>query len=143
MKRKKPMKVSFSQKEIQRAVLAYAAAQGINLQGKDVTVEFTATRSRETGIIADLTIIDNGDEADLIPAATLVNDEPQVTEVTDKAVQSANLFAASPAAAVDTKPEVVEADTLAATVEADQPAEVQVEQVEEAKAESTAASLFG
>ena len=49
------MKVSLKQPEIIAALTLYLAHQGINVQGKDVTVDFTAGR-KESGLSAEVNI---------------------------------------------------------------------------------------
>lgn len=57
------MQIHLKQVEIEVALKAFIASKGISLQGKLVTVEFTAGR-KETGISAELTI-----EDDIVPPA--------------------------------------------------------------------------
>lgn len=59
------MQIQIKQSEIEAAIRQWVSTQGFNLAGKDVTTNFTATRSRETGIIADLVIEDAS-----VPACT-------------------------------------------------------------------------
>ena len=51
------MIINLKQTEIELALRAYVAAQGINLAGKDLTIAFTAGR-RESGISAEISIDD-------------------------------------------------------------------------------------
>jgi hypothetical protein len=49
------MKIQLRQLDIEAAIKLYITAQGINLQGKTVTMDFTAGR-KQTGLIADVDI---------------------------------------------------------------------------------------
>lgn len=154
MKRKRKVIITLNQKEIEQAVRQYITDQGINLTGKSVSVNFTATRSRETGIVAELSLQEPGD--------TSVQARPQAEDTTlaPSAVAAANealgnapvaetkvaTLAAVEAAPV-VEPDVVEepaAETKeepnVATAVADPVAEL-TEKVAEAKVATT--SLFG
>ena len=67
------MQIQLRQKDIEAALRMYIAAQGIVVAGKDVTIDFTVKR-KQGGIIADVTIEDNGD----IPGFT--DSEPEGDE---------------------------------------------------------------
>lgn len=51
------MIINLKQTEIEQALRAYVASQGISLHGKDLTISFTAGR-RESGISAEISIDD-------------------------------------------------------------------------------------
>ena len=51
------MIINLKQPEIEQALRAYVAAQGISLVGKDLSIAFTAGR-RESGISAEISIDD-------------------------------------------------------------------------------------
>ena len=100
------MQVSLKQNEIEAALKGYISQQGINVNGKQITIVFTAGR-KASGITADLTIDDIelpicSDEvaADLqfvqIPAEFLKrDDEPAVQatpETTTEEVKTTSLF---------------------------------------------------
>ena len=51
------MIINLKQNEIEQALRAYVAAQGISLSGKELTIAFTAGR-RESGISAEISIDD-------------------------------------------------------------------------------------
>lgn len=58
------MRINIKQTEIIAAITAYIASQGINLAGKNVTIEFTAGR-KEGGLTADIDIEDVAQVPDL------------------------------------------------------------------------------
>lgn len=51
------MKIQLTQSEIETAVREYVASQGIKVEGKNLTVDFSMTRG-EAGLLADLVIED-------------------------------------------------------------------------------------
>jgi hypothetical protein len=76
------MQIQLKQSEIVAAIKMFVSQQGINLQGKDVAITFTAGR-KESGISADMVIDDIdlpdfGDDEDPVarPAALKVVDKP-------------------------------------------------------------------
>lgn len=78
------MKIQIRQPEIQAALKDYIAKQGINLQGKDFTVEFTSGR-KGTGLIADIDISESTASFEVVSipvvSETEVQATPSLTEV--------------------------------------------------------------
>lgn len=103
------MQIQLRQPEIKDALKQYITKQGINLQGKVVSIDFTAGR-KETGLSADISIEDAGD----IPG---LDDTPEaVVGVNDTA-------APKPALVVVTSPKVeAQSDTPAPPTVDDTPA---------------------
>lgn len=62
------MLIKLRQTEIEEALQQYIASQGINLTGKHVKIDFTASRSAD-GLTADVDITNSGQPA--IPAGTV------------------------------------------------------------------------
>jgi hypothetical protein len=60
------MQIQFRQGEIVEALKQYITKQGINLQGKQVEISFTAGR-KESGLSADVSIEEMNDLPDLAP----------------------------------------------------------------------------
>ena len=56
------MQISLKQREIENAIKAYVQAQGLNLTGKEVTIDFTAGRG-QAGLTADVNIEEAGTAA--------------------------------------------------------------------------------
>jgi hypothetical protein len=101
------MQIQLKQTEIIAALKMFVSQQGINLQGKDVAITFTAGR-KESGISADMVIDDidlpdfGGDEEPVAkPALKVVEKEPVILD--DVAVPVAapvlDKMAADPASA--------------------------------------------
>jgi hypothetical protein len=72
------MQVTLKQAELVVAVRQYIQQRGFSLQGMDVDVKFSATRSADTGIVAMIDI----DEADLPPMVGSQAPELQVVKPT-------------------------------------------------------------
>ena len=95
------MQIIIKQTEIEVAVKNYIAGLGINLNGKDVEVSFTAGRG-EVGLSASLDIVEAGSSAMPAPALTPVKNaqeapaEAKVTSPTQKPVQVARTPVAEP-----------------------------------------------
>lgn len=104
------MLIIIKQSEIEVAVKNYIAGLGINLNGKDVEVSFTAGRG-EVGLSASLDIIEAGSSAMPAPTLTPVKNaqeapaEAKVTPPIQKPVQVARTPVAEP---VPTTPAPVE-----------------------------------
>lgn len=104
------MLIIIKQIEIEVAVKNYIAGLGINLNGKDVEVSFTAGRG-EVGLSASLDIMEAGSSAMPAPTLTPVKNaqeapaEAKVTPPTQKPVQVARTPEAEP---VPTTPAPVE-----------------------------------
>lgn len=64
------MQITLKQRNIETALKQYIVAQGINLDGKKVSVEFTAGR-KESGIIAEIDIEDSTDELTPVTLGTV------------------------------------------------------------------------
>lgn len=85
------MKINFKQAEIVAALKQYVSQQGINLEGKDVTIDFTAGRG-QTGISADISIENAPAQAIAVaaidkakaPAMPAVKDGPAAPAAADK-----------------------------------------------------------
>lgn len=72
------MQITLKQRNIEAALKQYIVAQGINLDGKKVSVEFTAGR-KESGITAEIDIEDGTDELTPVTLGTvtqLASSEP-------------------------------------------------------------------
>lgn len=72
------MQITLKQRNIEAALKQYIVAQGINLDGKKVSVEFTAGR-KESGITAEIDIEDGTDELTTVTLGTvtqLASSEP-------------------------------------------------------------------
>ena len=52
------MQIQLKQAEITEALKQYIAKQGINLTGKEVTIDFTAGHRSKSGLTADISIED-------------------------------------------------------------------------------------
>lgn len=142
------MQIIIKQIEIEVAVKNYIAGLGINLNGKDVEVSFTAGRG-EVGLSASLDIVEAGSSAMPAPALTPVKNaqeapaEAKVTAPTQKPVQVPRTPVAGP---VPTTPAPVEAETAPAEAEAEMVVEVPAaEDANEAEAQPVkkVSSLFG
>lgn len=135
------MQIIIKQIEIEVAVKNYIAGLGINLNGKDVEVSFTAGRG-EVGLSASLDIVEAGSSAMPAPALTPVKNaqeaptEAKVTTPTQKPVQVARTPVAEP---VPTTPAPVEAE---AEVVVEVPAAEDVNKMEAQPAKKVS-SLFG
>lgn len=135
------MQIIIKQIEIEVAVKNYIAGLGINLNGKDVEVSFTAGRG-EVGLSASLDIVEAGSSAMPAPALTPVKNaqeaptEAKVTTPTQKPVQVARTPVAEPVA---TTPAPVEAE---AEVVVEVPAAEDVNKMEAQPAKKVS-SLFG
>lgn len=135
------MQIIIKQIEIEVAVKNYIAGLGINLNGKDVEVSFTAGRG-EVGLSASLDIVEAGSSAMPAPALTPVKNaqeaptEAKVTPSTQKPVQVARTPVAEPVA---TTPAPVEAE---AEVVVEVPAAEDVNKMEAQPAKKVS-SLFG
>lgn len=137
------MQIIIKQIEIEVAVKNYIAGLGINLNGKDVEVSFTAGRG-EVGLSASLDIVEAGSSAMPAPALTPVKNaqeapaEAKVTPSTQKPVQVARTPVAEP---VPTTPAPVEAEAEAEVV-VEVPAAEDVNKMEAQPAKKVS-SLFG
>jgi hypothetical protein len=118
------MQISLKQREIENAIRAYISAQGINLTGKDVTIDFTAGRS-QSGLTADINIEEAGVGAQspqpLGGVNTTTNDQAKKSEpvLTGKAAEAKTAPDPTPYPTRETEPEVGlaltdEASTVAA-----------------------------
>ena len=63
------MKITIDGHEIDEALVTYVASQGINIQGKEISVELTAGRG-DSGNRASISIDNVSAEESLIPVAT-------------------------------------------------------------------------
>lgn len=86
------MKIQLRQKDIEAALRAYLASQGIAVGGKDFTVAFTVKR-KQGGIIADVTIEDSGE----IPGFTDSEPEAGVSNPPSELAQPAPTIESEPA----------------------------------------------
>jgi hypothetical protein len=119
------MIINLKQLEIEQALRAYVQAQGISLQGKDISISFTAGR-KDAGLSAEICIDDIE-----IPGFSSVEED------STKSTQAATVVTLQPAIAVAAP--VVEADP-----EPEVAAEPEVVNVKEDATETKAtASLFG
>ena len=122
------MQIIIKQIEIEVAVKNYIAGLGINLNGKDVEVSFTAGRG-EVGLSASLDIVEAGSSAMPAPALTPVKNaqeaptEVKATPPTQKPVQVSRTPVAEPVA---TTPAPVEAEAAPAPAQAEAEAEAEV-----------------
>ena len=130
------------------AVKNYIAGLGINLNGKDVEVSFTAGRG-EVGLSASLDIVEAGSSAIPAPALTPVKNVPEapaeakVTPPTQKPVQVSRTPVAEP---VPTTPAPVEAEAAPAQAEAEVVVEAPAAEAAnkvEAQPAKKVSSLFG
>lgn len=142
------MQIIIKQIEIEVAVKNYIAGLGINLNGKDVEVSFTAGRG-EVGLSASLDIVEAGSSALPAPALTPVKNaqeapaEAKVTPQTQKPVQVARTPVAEP---VPTTPAPVEIGTAPAQAEAEEVVEAPAAEAAnkaEAQPAKKVSSLFG
>lgn len=104
------MQIILKQRQIEAALKQYVAAQGINLAGKNVSVEFTAGR-KETGLSAEIDIADTEDLLVATPMRPVVVANQPVS--TTAAVTA--LDAAPEAPAEDAVPDAVVAASEAAS----------------------------
>lgn len=142
------MQIIIKQIEIEVAVKNYIAGLGINLNGKDVEVSFTAGRG-EVGLSASLDIVEAGSSAMPVPTLTPVKNvqeapaEAKVTPQTQKPVQVSRTPVAEP---VPTTPAPVEAEAAPAEAEAEVVVEVPAAEAAnkaEAQPAKKVSSLFG
>lgn len=137
------MQIIIKQIEIEVAVKNYIAGLGINLNGKDVEVSFTAGRG-EVGLSASLDIVEAGSSAMPAPPLTPVKNvqeapaEAKVTPPTQKPVQVSRTPVAEP---VPTTPAPMEAEAEAEVV-VEEPAAEAANKVEAQPAKKVS-SLFG
>lgn len=138
------MQIIIKQIEIEVAVKNYIAGLGINLNGKDVEVSFTAGRG-EVGLSASLDIVEAGSSAMLAPTLTPVKNaqeapaEAKVTPPTQKPVQVARTPVAEP---VPTTPAQAWDDEAEAEVVVEAPATEDANEAEAQPAKKVS-SLFG
>lgn len=93
------MQITLKQAEIATAVKQYIAKQGISLSGKSISVGFTATRSGNNGVIAEIDIEDNDNT---IPGFTDVLADPVLaTETKNNVATLIGKHAAVAAAAAE------------------------------------------
>lgn len=142
------MQIIIKQIEIEVAVKNYIAGLGINLNGKDVEVSFTAGRG-EVGLSASLDIVEAGSSAMPAPALTPVKNaqeapaEAKVTAPAQKPVQVTRTPVAEP---ISTTPAPVEAEAALDQVEAEEVVEVPAAKAAneaEAQPAKKVSSLFG
>lgn len=142
------MQIIIKQIEIEVAVKNYIAGLGINLNGKDVEVSFTAGRG-EVGLSASLDIVEAGSSAMPAPTLTPVKNvqeapaEAKATPPTQKPVQVSRTPVAEP---VPTTTAPVEAEAAPAQVEAEVVVEVPATEAAnkaEAQPAKKVSSLFG
>jgi hypothetical protein len=93
------MNIQLKQSEIEAALRLYVLAQGISLDGKVLTIDFTAGR-KAGGLIADLTI-DNAPVGITIPGFTTSEDKSEVvgsvaTATSTSGVEADPVVAADP-----------------------------------------------
>lgn len=157
------MLIQLTQQEIKDAIHAYVVSEdglGINLKGKTLTTNFTATRG-EQGIIANLSIDKVGAAGDVdIPGYTnpveaeVIPATPAAEPVAADAPSEAKAKPVKAAAADKGTPAPVTTATLEAAAPAAAPAEAApapvaeaapaaAEEVAEAKVATTTTSLFG
>ena len=79
------MQIILKQRHIEAALKQYIAAEGINLTGKNVTVEFTAGR-KETGLSAEIDIADAEDQNTPVTPLGVVKNTPAVQITADAPV---------------------------------------------------------
>ena len=97
------MQVQLNQSEIEVAVTNYIGNVGINTQGKDISISFTAGR-KETGISAEITIGNSSEVPKLNfpadepkePTLRLVKEPEPSAEVTEDATTSDDVVGEDP-----------------------------------------------
>lgn len=155
------MQIQLTQDELKDAVRAYVA-KDFNLEGRTLTISFTATRG-DAGVVTNLSINKNGDveipgytnsapDAVNVGAGTVTQDVAQVTSAADVTTEAKTattavqeLAQAAPVIAADTATNAAaEAKTEAPEVLTEQPAAVaEATDTAETSAPKTTSSLFG
>lgn len=89
------MQIQLRQTEIEAALKQYVTKLGVNLQGKSVTIGFTAGR-KDSGLSADISIEDSSDfQLDLLPDD---DDKPALSVVPNESCDTQLKVEAEPAA---------------------------------------------
>lgn len=163
------MKLQLEHHEIEKAVQEYVAAQGIKVEGKELTVKFSMTRVDGQKLVADLSI-DDPKPVEVVKAAPKAAaklgsvgaairnaEKPAATDpakaainqALDKAKEAAEVKAAELAAAgqtdgaVDPEPGASDGEAAASAAETEVAAPAEAEEAPAPVAATKATSLFG
>lgn len=94
-KRKREMLVTLRQHEVEAAVIAYVATQGINITGKKLEVQFSSARSAG-GLLAEVDLIEPGTEPVSNPVKRVIVAEAPREQLPVKESQATVIAAPQP-----------------------------------------------